>query len=85
MDGIAEKPTMQDKTGLASYIGSGLATAVGVLSLQEWAALIGILIAVATFAVNWHYKRKAAEAAERADEEKERYFRHRRKTDGDSG
>jgi len=83
MDTIAESKPVQDKTGIASYIGSAIATLVGALSLQEWAALVGILIAVATFVVNWYYKRKAAEAAEAADEAKRRHFEEQRRRSTD--
>jgi len=42
----------------ASYTTSGGATAIGVLTVNEWAAICGVILATATFAVNWHYKRK---------------------------
>ena len=73
---------MTDKTGTASYAASAAAAGVGALTLQEWAAAIGILLAILTFAVNWHYKRReidikrsAEEAARKAAVAKEAYYR----------
>lgn len=33
----------------------------GILSLNDWAVIIGILCAVGTFGINWYYKRKERE------------------------
>jgi len=41
-----------------SYALGVITTAAGVLSLDQWAVLIGIICTVATFLVNWYYKRK---------------------------
>lgn len=42
----------------ASYLSSGGATVLGLLTLQDWAVIIGIFLAVATFAVNVYFQRK---------------------------
>ncbi|MGC4125035.1 phage holin [Enterobacter sp.] len=42
----------------ASFSMAWLITAAGAMSLQDWAVLIGILLGIGTFAVNWYYKRK---------------------------
>ena len=42
----------------SSYGSSALATILGAWSLSQWAAFIGIILAVATFAVNWYFKKK---------------------------
>ena len=33
----------------------------GVLSLNDWAVIIGITCTIGTFGVNWYYKRKERE------------------------
>ncbi|EHC85118.1 Phage protein [Salmonella enterica subsp. enterica serovar Senftenberg str. A4-543] len=33
----------------------------GILSLNDWAVIVGILCTVGTFGVNWYYKRKERE------------------------
>lgn len=49
---------MVEPTSKASYVASGLLTALGALSINEIATVIGIILAVGTFAVNWYYRRK---------------------------
>ena len=41
-----------------SYWVASMVTAAGALTLQDWAVLVGILVAIGTFFVNWYYKRK---------------------------
>ena len=41
-----------------SYALGVITTTAGALSLDQWAVLIGIICTVATFLVNWYYKRK---------------------------
>lgn len=48
----------------ATYTGAGATFAAGV-SGNDWMALIGVVIALAGFVVNWHYKRKHFVLAER--------------------
>lgn len=40
-------------TAGGSYIAAGATTGVGLLSLSEWAVVIGILATVATFVLNY--------------------------------
>lgn len=42
----------------ASYAADGAVVGIGVLTLQEWAAVVGIVLGLATFAVNWYYQRR---------------------------
>lgn len=42
----------------ASYTASGGTTILGLFTLQEWAAIIGIFLAMATFAVNLYFQRR---------------------------
>ncbi|MFA2432619.1 phage holin family protein [Escherichia coli] len=44
-----------------SYSFGGLTAMGGVLSLNDWAVIIGILCTVGTFGINWYYKRKERE------------------------
>lgn len=44
-----------DKTSPSAYAGSALAV-MGGLSVNEWAAIVGIILGVATFAVNIYFK-----------------------------
>lgn len=41
-----------------SYVVSWLTTAVGALSLNEWALITGIICTIGTFIINWYYKEK---------------------------
>lgn len=50
---------MQEKYSSPFAYAWGFITAtLGVMSLDQWAVLIGILCTVGTFVVNWYYKRK---------------------------
>lgn len=55
----------------ASYTANGAAVAYGALSLNEWLALLGAVLAVATFVLNLRYQRRR-EARERRQEERAR-------------
>ncbi len=46
---------MNQSTSAVSYSASAVTTLAG-LSINEWVALGGFLIGVATFVVNWRYK-----------------------------
>lgn len=56
---------MTDKTTVASYTTSATITVLGGLTINEWMALIGIILGIATFAVNWFYKYKHYKLAEK--------------------
>ena len=58
-----------ERASTSSYFASAALTAVGAMTVQEWAALFGIIFAVATFAVNWIYRH-------REDSRQEKMFRH---------
>lgn len=47
---------MSDLTSKASYTTSTLVTVLGGISLNEFAAITGAVLALATFLVNWRYK-----------------------------
>lgn len=48
---------LKNDSTLAAYLGS-IAAFLGGLTLDEWGALIGIVLGVLTFFINWHYKCK---------------------------
>ena len=73
----------QDKTGIASYAGSAIATVIGAMTVQEWAAVTGIVLAIGTFVVNWHYRRKSIAAQVIADKAKADYYSGSRHDDTD--
>lgn len=49
---------MEKHTSLTAYLASAGTFVFGGLTLQDFAMLVGIITAVATFAVNWYYKAK---------------------------
>ena len=49
---------MDKTTTAASYSASIGTAAAGIFSLNEWALLLGIIFAAATFVINWHYQYK---------------------------
>ena len=57
---------MSDKvTATSSYVTAGATTAGGLLSLSEWAIVIGILATVATFGLNYWVQTRNLKMAER--------------------
>lgn len=53
-----------------TYTSAG-GTVVAGLSLNEWAAVVGIVVTIGAFVVNWYYKHKHYELAERLGCDKE--------------
>lgn len=49
---------MDKYSSAVSYFGGGICTLLGALSLNEIAIVIGIILSVATFLINWIYKRR---------------------------
>lgn len=45
-------------TSICAYAFSFLSGTAGLLSLNEWAILVGILLAFVTFFVNWFFQRR---------------------------
>lgn len=52
------------KTTVLAYTASGSAVLFGGLTVNEWVAIVGGVCAIATFVVNWYYKRKHYKLAE---------------------
>ncbi|PIJ51988.1 hypothetical protein BL250_03225 [Erwinia sp. OLTSP20] len=55
-----------------SYWVASILTAAGALTLQDWAVLVGIIVAIGTFGVNWYYKRKLVNKLTAVGYDKER-------------
>lgn len=49
---------IQDPTTKISYALSAFYSIVGALKLNEWALIIGIILGISTFALNWVYQQK---------------------------
>ncbi len=69
---------MTDPTSKASYLSSGLATAIGAITLSQWTAIIGIVLAIGTFLFNIWYKRKLLEYTKDHNEEMEEIYKGNR-------
>lgn len=50
---------MEKHASWISYTSNGMAIVCG-LTLNDWGMLIGILVGLATFGINWYYKAKEA-------------------------
>lgn len=50
--------SMDRYTSQISYFWGALCTLIGAFSLNEIAIIIGIILSVATFIINWVYKRR---------------------------
>lgn len=63
------KETTSKFWSFIAYIFSGLSAFFGAMTLERFALIVGIVTAILTFIINWHYKRqhrRMAEAAIRA-------------------
>lgn len=49
---------MDKYTSPVSYFWGAICTLLGALSLNDIAIIIGIILSIATFAINWAYKRR---------------------------
>ena len=49
---------MDKITTPTSYATSAAMTILGGLTISEWMAITGIILGIATFAINWFYKYK---------------------------
>lgn len=75
---------MTDPTSKASYMGSGLATAIGAITISQWTAIIGIVLAIGTFLFNIWYKRKMLQYTKDHNEEMEKIERGKNEAEGRS-
>ncbi|CAI0828725.1 phage holin [Serratia fonticola] len=61
---------MEKYSSHASFSVAWVLAVVGAMTLQDWAVLIGILLGICTFSVNWYYKRKLVNALVSAEKPK---------------
>lgn len=54
---------MDKLTTPISYATSASMTILGGLTINDWLAVTGIVLGIATFAVNWFYKHKQSKQA----------------------
>ena len=59
---------MDKLTTPVSYVTSATMTVLGGLTINEWMAVIGIILGIATFVVNWFYKHKQFKQAQKSRE-----------------
>lgn len=52
---------MSEHATTASYTAAGFTTTWGLLTVQEWGIVAGIVIGVATWATNAYYRRRESE------------------------
>ncbi|WP_255427283.1 HP1 family phage holin [Serratia sp. JUb9] len=63
---------MDKYSSQVSYWVASLLTAAGALTLKDWAVLVGMAVAVGTFAINWYYKHKLVNKLTAVGYDKER-------------
>ena len=68
---------MQKAVSATTYSASLGAAAGGILSLNEWAILLGIVFAALTFLVNWWFQHKRNEREARKHEDDREFHRAR--------
>lgn len=59
---------MTDRATAASYAASGFTTTWGLLTVQEWGVVAGLLIGIATWATNTYYRRQESKRRARLAE-----------------
>ena len=56
---------MEKHSGINAYLG-GIVAVIGSMTLQDWGIIVGILVGVGTFFLNWYYKAKELELKEKS-------------------
>lgn len=75
---MAMSNTAMDKAATSASYAASIGTAAGgVLSLNEWALLLGIVFAALTFFINWRYQYKRDVRENRKYQEDSEYHRAR--------
>lgn len=63
---------MEKYSSPLSYLWAGATTAIGILTLEQWVAVVGIVCTIGTFLVNWYYRKKEFELKENHYEDTEK-------------
>ena len=56
---------MEKHSSTNAYLG-GIATVIGSMTLHDWGIIVGILVGVGTFFLNWYYRAKELELKEKS-------------------
>lgn len=56
---------MREYSSPGAYLG-GIAAVIGSMTLQDWGIIVGILVGIGTFFLNWYYKAKELELKEKS-------------------
>lgn len=56
---------MREYSSPGAYLG-GIAAVIGSMTLQDWGVIVGILVGVGTFFLNWYYRAKELELKEKS-------------------
>lgn len=56
---------MEKHSSINAYLG-GIVAVIGSMTLQDWGIVVGILVGVGTFFLNWYYKAKELELKEKS-------------------
>lgn len=56
---------MEKHSSINAYLG-GIVAVIGSMTLQDWGIIVGILVGVGTFFLNWYYKAKELELKEKS-------------------
>lgn len=56
---------MEKHSSINAYLG-GIAAVVGSMTLQDWGIIVGILVGVGTFFLNWYYRARELELKEKS-------------------
>lgn len=64
----------QDAVSAVSYVASGGTAVYGWISFEKFIAGAGLLLAIATFGVNWIYRHKTYKLMKKTDDDKKSKF-----------
>lgn len=56
---------MEKHSSINAYLG-GIVAVIGSMTLQDWGIIVGILVGVGTFFLNWYYRAKELELKEKS-------------------
>ena len=56
---------MEKHSSINAYLG-GIVAVIGSMTLQDWGIIVGILVGIGTFFLNWYYKARELELKEKS-------------------
>ena len=56
---------MEKHSSINAYLG-GIVAVIGSMTLQDWGIIVGILVGIGTFFLNWYYRAKELELKEKS-------------------